>query len=153
MKLRANAHTHTTFCDGKNSVEEMTLAAIERGFVALGFSMHGWTPYETTPGLSLEREPPPDILRGGLVTRVAPGAYVWRVYDRETATALRGRLAALFDAPPQAVQQVMDLLQALADGLEQAANAQSAVRLGAQIKYCQLLCAVGMADYAAALAP
>ena len=72
---------------------------------------------------------------------------------RETATALRGRLAALFDAPPQAVQQVMDLLQALADGLEQAANAQSAVRLGAQIKYCQLLCAVGMADYAAALAP
>ena len=48
MKLRANAHTHTTFCDGKNSVEEMTLAAIERGFVALGFSMHGWTPYETT---------------------------------------------------------------------------------------------------------
>lgn len=56
MKLRANAHTHTTFCDGKNSVEEMTLAAIERGFVALGFSMHGWTPYETTPGLSLERE-------------------------------------------------------------------------------------------------
>ena len=72
---------------------------------------------------------------------------------RETATALRGRLAALFDAPPQAVQQVMDLLQALADGLEQAANAQSAVRLGAQIKYCQLLCISRMAAFAAGLAP
>ena len=56
MKLLANAHTHTTFCDGKNTVEEMTLAAIDRGFVALGFSIHGWTPYDMIPGLSLERE-------------------------------------------------------------------------------------------------
>lgn len=72
---------------------------------------------------------------------------------RETAAALRGRLSALFSAPPEAVRQVIDLLGALADGLEQAESAQSAVRLGAQIKYCQLLCAVGMADYAASLTP
>lgn len=51
----SNAHTHTTFCDGKNTVEEMAQAAIARGFVSLGFSIHGWTPYEVTP-LSLEKE-------------------------------------------------------------------------------------------------
>ena len=27
----SNAHTHTTFCDGKNTVEEMAQAAIARG--------------------------------------------------------------------------------------------------------------------------
>lgn len=55
MLLKSNAHTHTTFCDGKNSVEEMAQAAIARGFVSLGFSMHGWTPYEVVP-VSMERE-------------------------------------------------------------------------------------------------
>ncbi len=55
MKLRSNVHTHTTFCDGKNSVEEMVLAAIERDFVSLGFSIHGWTPYEAVP-VTLEKE-------------------------------------------------------------------------------------------------
>lgn len=51
----SNAHTHTTFCDGKNTVEEMAQAAIARGFVSLGFSIHGWTPYEVTP-LSMKKE-------------------------------------------------------------------------------------------------
>ena len=49
MKLRSNAHCHTTFCDGKNSPEEMILAALDRDFVSLGFSIHGWTPFESTP--------------------------------------------------------------------------------------------------------
>lgn len=55
MLLRSNAHTHTTFCDGKNSVEEMAQAAIARNFVSLGFSIHGWTPYEVVP-VTLEKE-------------------------------------------------------------------------------------------------
>ena len=55
MKIRSNVHTHTTFCDGKNSVEEMALAAIDLGFVSLGYSIHGWTPYEPTP-VTLEKE-------------------------------------------------------------------------------------------------
>ncbi len=37
----SNVHTHTSFSDGANTVEEMVLAAIERGFVSLGFSDHG----------------------------------------------------------------------------------------------------------------
>ena len=55
MKLRSNAHCHPTFCDGKNTPEEMILAALDRDFVSLGFSIHGWTPYESTP-VSLEKE-------------------------------------------------------------------------------------------------
>ncbi len=39
MILR-NYHTHTTFCDGKDTAEEMVLAAIDKGFVTLGFSAH-----------------------------------------------------------------------------------------------------------------
>lgn len=38
--IKSNCHTHTSFCDGKNTAEEMTLAAIEKGFVSLGFSGH-----------------------------------------------------------------------------------------------------------------
>ena len=33
-----NFHTHTTYCDGKNTAEEMILAAINQGFTVLGFS-------------------------------------------------------------------------------------------------------------------
>lgn len=37
---KANFHTHSTFCDGKNTAEEMLIAAIEKGFDVLGFSSH-----------------------------------------------------------------------------------------------------------------
>lgn len=55
MKIRSNAHTHTTWCDGNNSCEEMIQAALARGFVSLGFSVHGWTPYEPCH-ITIERE-------------------------------------------------------------------------------------------------
>jgi histidinol-phosphatase (PHP family) len=35
-----NLHTHSTFCDGKNTPEEMVRAAIEKGFDSIGFSGH-----------------------------------------------------------------------------------------------------------------
>ena len=38
--LRANYHTHTTFCDGDNAAEEMVLRACDLGFLHLGFSGH-----------------------------------------------------------------------------------------------------------------
>lgn len=38
--LRANYHTHTTFCDGDNTAEEMAVRALELGFDHLGFSGH-----------------------------------------------------------------------------------------------------------------
>ena len=44
--MLANYHTHTTFCDGKNTPEEVILSAIEKGFSAIGFSGHSYTPYD-----------------------------------------------------------------------------------------------------------
>lgn len=38
--IRSDFHTHTTFCDGKNTAEEMVQAAIAKGMTCLGFSMH-----------------------------------------------------------------------------------------------------------------
>jgi len=54
--MLSNFHTHTTFCDGKNSPEEIARFAFEKGFDALGFSGHGFTAFDTrycmkdTPG-------------------------------------------------------------------------------------------------------
>ena len=36
-------HVHTTFSDGKNTPEEMVLAAIEKGMTEIGFSDHSYT--------------------------------------------------------------------------------------------------------------
>ena len=36
-------HTHTTYCDGNNTPEEMVLAAIRKGMECLGFSAHSYT--------------------------------------------------------------------------------------------------------------
>lgn len=44
--MRTNLHTHTSFCDGKNTPEEMVLSAIEKGFSSIGFSGHGYTPFD-----------------------------------------------------------------------------------------------------------
>ena len=35
---------HTTWCDGKNTPEEMVAAALEKGFGAIGFSSHALLP-------------------------------------------------------------------------------------------------------------
>lgn len=40
--IKQNLHTHTTYCDGKNSVEEMVVSAIQHHFTVLGFSGHGY---------------------------------------------------------------------------------------------------------------
>ena len=40
MKLKANYHTHTVFCDGADTPEDVVLAAIGKGFTHLGFSGH-----------------------------------------------------------------------------------------------------------------
>ncbi|MFI3175500.1 MAG: histidinol-phosphatase [Bacillota bacterium] len=46
MIPKVNFHTHTLFCDGKNSAEEMVLSAIEKGFTTLGFSGHSYTDFD-----------------------------------------------------------------------------------------------------------
>jgi histidinol-phosphatase (PHP family) len=39
-KVKANFHMHTIFCDGKDHPEAYVMAAIARGFEAIGFSAH-----------------------------------------------------------------------------------------------------------------
>ena len=39
---KQNLHSHTTYCDGKHTVDQMVQAAIEKGFTILGFSSHGY---------------------------------------------------------------------------------------------------------------
>ena len=42
--MKSNYHTHSTWCDGAQGVEEMILGAIEKGFEVLGFSSHAMLP-------------------------------------------------------------------------------------------------------------
>ena len=45
LKMLSNLHTHTTFCDGSATAEELVKEAIEKGFVSLGFSGHAYASY------------------------------------------------------------------------------------------------------------
>lgn len=51
-----NLHTHTEFCDGRNSMEEMVQSAIERGFASVGFSPHSYMPFDTETGMSPQED-------------------------------------------------------------------------------------------------
>ncbi len=46
MKYISNIHTHTTYCDGKNTIEENILIAINKGFISIGFSGHSHFDYD-----------------------------------------------------------------------------------------------------------
>lgn len=47
-ELKANYHTHTTFCDGSDTAEAVVQEALRRGFTHLGFSGH------MDPGVSMD---------------------------------------------------------------------------------------------------
>lgn len=44
--FRSCVHSHTSFCDGKNTTEEMVLRAVELDFVSFGFSGHGHSDFD-----------------------------------------------------------------------------------------------------------
>jgi len=44
--IRCDYHTHTNFCDGKNTAEEMVAAAIKLGMDEIGFSSHAHQPFD-----------------------------------------------------------------------------------------------------------
>ena len=52
IKVQQNLHTHTTYCDGINSAEEMVQAAIAKRFDTLSFSGHG--PVKDPYAMSIE---------------------------------------------------------------------------------------------------
>lgn len=43
--MKTNYHSHTIFCDGKNTPEEMVLSAVEKKFDIFGFSGHAMFPF------------------------------------------------------------------------------------------------------------
>lgn len=55
MKLQ-NLHTHSVYCDGKNTMEEMVETAIQKGFSSLGFSSHSYMPFANGAGLKPEKK-------------------------------------------------------------------------------------------------
>ncbi|MBR7141402.1 MAG: PHP domain-containing protein, partial [Clostridia bacterium] len=55
MVYKQNLHTHSVFCDGKDTPEEMVLQCLERNFNSVGFSIHSFVPYSKTVVIPLER--------------------------------------------------------------------------------------------------
>lgn len=49
-------HTHTTYCDGNNTPEEMLLTAIDKGFKVYGFSSHSHLPYDDSWNMSIDAQ-------------------------------------------------------------------------------------------------
>jgi len=52
--MLSNYHTHTTFCDGIDTPEEMVLEAIRLGMSELGFSGHAHMSFDSSYCMSLE---------------------------------------------------------------------------------------------------
>lgn len=55
--IRQNLHTHTVFCDGKNTVDEMARAALDAGLASLGFSGHSAMSWDNDWGMTADKVP------------------------------------------------------------------------------------------------
>ena len=49
MGYKQCLHTHSVMCDGKDTLEEMVLSAIEKGFDSIGFSEHSYMAFSDYP--------------------------------------------------------------------------------------------------------
>jgi len=52
--IKANFHTHSIYCDGNNSLEELVQQGIKLGFDRLGFSGHSFTRFDQSYCMSEE---------------------------------------------------------------------------------------------------
>ncbi len=50
--ILCDLHMHTTFCDGKNTPEQMILSAIDKGLKVVGLSGHSYTGIDSVFGMS-----------------------------------------------------------------------------------------------------
>lgn len=55
MEIIQNLHTHTAYCDGKNTPREIISYAIDKKFLSIGFSGHSYVPFDEASSMSLER--------------------------------------------------------------------------------------------------
>ncbi len=54
MSYRQNLHTHTCYCDGKDTPRELVEQALALGFETLGFSGHSFTSFDSSCCMSRE---------------------------------------------------------------------------------------------------
>ena len=74
--------------------------------------------------------------------------------ERDTAQALLDRLQTLFPSNAHSlVGEITDTMQSLIQALNSALSAETVSRLGAETRYCQLLCLCRLAVFAKAQAP
>ena len=52
--IACDYHVHTGYCDGKSTVEEIVLSAIQKGMTEIGFSGHSYTDFDESYCMSLE---------------------------------------------------------------------------------------------------
>ena len=52
--ILCDTHIHTTYCDGKSTVDEIIAKAGEMGITSLGFSGHGYTDFDASYCMSKE---------------------------------------------------------------------------------------------------
>ena len=55
MNTLQNLHTHTTYCDGKDTPEQIINIAIKKGFGSIGFSSHTFTPFSVEYTMPIEK--------------------------------------------------------------------------------------------------
>ena len=55
--IRCSIHNHTTYCDGRDSAEDVIRAAIAQGFETVGISEHSVFPEDPPSGMTPEGEP------------------------------------------------------------------------------------------------
>lgn len=56
MKFLSNAHTHTTYCDGRSTVAQQLASARRLGFASLGFSGHAMQGFDWKYCMSVEAQ-------------------------------------------------------------------------------------------------
>ena len=52
--IKSNLHTHTCYCDGKDTPEDVVKSAISMGMNTLGFSGHSYVPFDLDCCMNLE---------------------------------------------------------------------------------------------------
>lgn len=52
--ILSDLHTHSFFCDGKDSPEQMIESAIQKGLKEIGVLVHSYTPFDTAYCVSIE---------------------------------------------------------------------------------------------------
>ena len=62
--IREDYHVHTTFSDGRNSMEEMVLSAVSMGMQKIGFSDHSHTSFDLSYCMKKEMK------RNGIPARI-----------------------------------------------------------------------------------